>query len=179
MSAKALGQPRPQRLNNIDKPAAPATTEGSHYMRKVLFAALAAVSVSAAGATFEVFRDYTPSTEVWNVVFVRVNPNRLDDYLEGLKQTWWSGCEVGKKQGTVLDCSIFASDTMANRDFNVLLVIKAPNAAVSDPNEKRYAEFMALTRKMLAEEKQRKLVEGYEELRTFYGEQNFRKLSFK
>lgn len=68
---------------------------------------------------------------------------------------------------------------MSNRDFNLMLVIKSPNAAASDPSEKRYNEFMAETRKMLAEDKEKKLVEGYDNLRTFFGEQAFRKLTFK
>ena len=62
---------------------------------------------------------------------------------------------------------------MSNRDFNLMLVIKSPNAAVNDPNEKRYTEFMAETRKMLALDKEKKLVEGYDTLRTFFGEQAF------
>jgi hypothetical protein len=148
-------------------------------MQKIMFAATAALVACAPASAFEMYKDYTPSTEVWNVSYVRVNPNRLDDYLEGLRQTWWSSCEVQKKLGTVLECSIFASETMSNRDFNLMLVVKAPNAAASDPSEKRYAEFMAETRKMLAEDKQKKLVEGYDSLRTFFGEQNFRRLTLK
>jgi hypothetical protein len=148
-------------------------------MQKFMLAAAAALAMVTPASAFEVYKDYTPSTEVWNVTYVRVNPNRLDDYLEGLRQTWWTSCEVQKKQGTVLECSIFASESMSNRDFNLMLVIKAPNAAASDPSEKRYNEFMAETRKMLAEDKEKKLVEGYDTLRTFFGEQSFRKLTLK
>ena len=148
-------------------------------MKKLILAAAAALTMSTPVSAFEVFKDYTPSTEVWNVTYVRVNPNRLDDYLEGLRQTWWTSCEVQKKQGTVLECSIFASESMSNRDFNLMLVVKSPNAAASDPSEKRYNEFMAETRKMLAEDKEKKLVEGYDNLRTFFGEQAFRKVTFK
>jgi hypothetical protein len=148
-------------------------------MRKLILAAAAVACVDASAASFEVYKDYTPSTEVWNVTYIHVNPNRLDDYLEGLRQTWWNSCEIQKKQGTVLECAVYASETMSNRDFNLMLVIKSPNAAAGDPNEKRFQEFQALTRKMLEEDKQKKLVEGYDQLRTFFGEQNFRRLTFK
>ena len=148
-------------------------------MKKICFAAAAAFVACMPASAFEMYKDYTPSTEVWNVSYVRVNPNRLDDYLEGLRQTWWTGCEVRKKQGTVLECSIFASETMANRDFNLMLVVKTPSAAAGDPSEKRYNEFMAETRKMLAEDKEKKLVEGYDTLRTFFGEQSFRRITLK
>jgi hypothetical protein len=154
-------------------------------MHKAILATLAATVTlplsagSAAAAGFEIYKDYTPSTEVWNVTFVKVVPSKFDDYLEGLKQTWWSGCEIGKKNGTVLECAIYASEEFTNRDFNVMLVIKAPNAAASDPNEKRYHDFIAETRKMLAEDKEKKMVEGYEQMRSFFGEQNFRRITFK
>jgi hypothetical protein len=148
-------------------------------MKKMLVAATAALTMSCPVLAFEVFKDYMPSKEVWNVTFVRVNPNRIDDYLEGLKQTWWTGCEVQKKQGTVLECSIFVSTGTANRDFNVMLVTKSPNAAVTDPDEARYNAFMTEQRKLLDEAKEKQLVTGYEEMRTFFGEQDFRRITFK
>lgn len=149
-------------------------------MKKLLMAASAAtLAFATTSQAYEVFTDYTVSKEVWNVTMVKVNPNRIDDYLEGLEQTWASGCEIGKKQGTVLDCFIYVSDTAANRDFNVLLVLKSPSAAMLDPDAERYKEFMSAMRAQLAEDKQDKLVEGYEELRTFFGEQNFRRIEFK
>ncbi len=147
-----------------------------HFAVAASAAALAWVSSAQA---FEIYTDYTPSKEVWNVTMVRVNPNRIDDYLEGLKQTWVSGCEIGKKQGVVLDCFVYVSETAANRDFNMMLVTKVPSAAVSDPNAEQFKQFQATMRAQLAEDKETKLVEGYEELRSFFGEQNFRRIEFK
>jgi len=150
-------------------------------MKKKLIAA-ASVAVLAAGSAaqaFEVYTDYTLSKEVWNVTMVKVNPNRIDDYLEGLKQTWQSGCDIGKKMGTVLDCYIYVSETAANRDFNTLLVMKFPSGASSDPNEAQFKQFQAEMRKQLEEQKQDALVQGYEEFRTFFGEQSFRRIEFK
>ncbi len=79
----------------------------------------------------------------------------------------------------MLDCFVYLSETASNRDFNMLLVTKVPSAAVADPNAEQYKAFMAAMRAQLAEDKQDKLVEGYEELRTFFGEQNFRRIEFK
>ena len=81
-------------------------------------ASAAALALTVNAQAFEVYTDYTPSKEVWNVTMVKVNPNRIDDYLEGLKQTWQSGCDISKKQGTVLDCFAYISETAANSDFN-------------------------------------------------------------
>ncbi len=149
-------------------------------MNRLLIAAAAAgLAFTSASQAFEVFADYTPSKEVWNVTFVKVNPNRIDDYLEGLKQTWISGCEISKKQGTILDCAVYLSETAANRDFNLVLVMQFPNAAALDPNAEQYKAFMAAMRAQLEEAKQDALVEGYEEMRSFFGEQNFRLIQFK
>ena len=142
-------------------------------------ASAAALALAANAQAFEVYTDYTPSKEVWNVTMVKVNPNRIDDYLEGLKQTWAPGCEIGKKNGTVLDCFVYLSETAANRDFNMMLVMKFPSGASSDPNPEQFKKLQAEMRARLAQEKQDKLVEGYEELRTFWGEQNFRRIDFK
>ena len=110
---------------------------------------------------------------------INVNPNRIDDYLEGLEQTWQSGCDIGKKMGVVLECAIYVSDSAANRDFNTILVMKFPSGAYSDPNEAQFRQFQTEIRKKLEEAKQDKIVAGYEEFRSFFGEQNFRKIEFK
>lgn len=149
-------------------------------MKRLLIAASAAgLAFASSAQAFEVFTDYTPSKEVWNVTFVKVNPNRIDDYLEGLKQTWLSGCEISKKQGTIVDCAVYLSETAANRDFNLVLVTQFPSAAALDPNADQYKAFTEAMRAQLAQDKQDKLVEGYEDMRSFFGEQNFRLIAFK
>ncbi len=142
-------------------------------------AAAAALALAGSAQAFEEYTDYTPSKEVWNVTMVRVNPNRIDDYLEGLKQTWAPGCEIGKKHGAVVDCFIYRSETTATRDFNMMLVMKLPSGAASDPNADLFKKIQAETRAQLAQDKQDKLVEGYEEMRSFWGEMNFRRIEFK
>lgn len=149
-------------------------------MKKAL-TACAAIALATAGVAgaFEAYTDYTFSKEVWNVTMVKVSPNRIDDYLAGLEQTWQSGCEIGKKMGTLLDCAIYVSDTASNRDFNTILVMKFPSGAYSDPNAEQFKQFQSEMRKALEQAKQDELVKGYEEIRTFFGEQNFRKIEFK
>jgi hypothetical protein len=150
-------------------------------MRLSIAATAAAIAIAFVMPTrsAEIFKDFVPSKEVYDVTFVHVNPNRLADYLAGIKQTWWGGCQAQKKQGSVLDCAIYASSTMANRDFNMILVIKRASAAMSDPDEARYNAVQAELRKQLAEDKEKKLVSGYEEMRTFFGQQEFRQITLK
>ena len=150
-------------------------------MMKRIGIAAAAATLALAGPAqaFEVFTDYTPSQEVWNVTMVKVNPNRIDDYLAGLKQTWAPSCAIAKANGAVIDCFIYLSETGANRDFNMLLVMKLPNAAATDPNPELFKKIQTETRAQLAQAKQDELVKGYEELRSFWGEMNFRRIDFK
>jgi hypothetical protein len=149
-------------------------------MRKMtMMAALAVFGVSATAQSTEIYKDYVPSKAVWNVTMVKVVPNRIDDYLGGLKQSWVSGCEINKKQGVIEDCSIFVSETSAGGPFNVMLVQKFVSGAIREPDEARYNAFMTEFRKGLEKSKQDALVQGYEEFRSFFGEMDFRRVEWK
>jgi hypothetical protein len=149
-------------------------------MRKMtMMAALAVFGVSATAQSTEIYKDYVPSKAVWNVTMVKVVPNRIDDYLGGLKQSWVSGCEISKKQGVIEDCSIFVSETSAGGPFNVMLVQKFVSGAIREPDEARYNAFMTEFRKGLEKSKQDALVQGYEEFRSFFGEMDFRRVEWK
>jgi hypothetical protein len=93
-------------------------------LRMSLLAAVAVIGVSSTAQSTEIYKDYVPSKAVWNVTMVKVVPNRIDDYLGGLKQSWVSGCEINKKMGVLEDCSIFISESTAGGPFNVMLVQK-------------------------------------------------------
>jgi hypothetical protein len=140
--------------------------------------ALAALGL-AGTASAEIFKDYVPSKAIWNVTMVQVNPNRVDDYLAGLRQGWMNTCMVSKKAGTVEDCFIYVSDTTAAGPFNVMLVQKFTNAAMMEPNEESYNKVMAEVRKTMDDAKSKELIKSYEEYRTFVGEMNFRRIEFK
>jgi len=150
-------------------------------MRLTIATTLAAAACVFAAPSYsaKIYKDYVPSKEIYDITLVHVNPNRFDDYLDGLKQTWWNSCEAQKKHGAAMDCQIYASTTMANREFNLILVMKRPSAAMSDPDEARYNTVMADLRKQLAEDQEKKLVEGYNEMRTLFGQQDFRQITFK
>jgi hypothetical protein len=149
-------------------------------MRKMtMLAALAVFGLSATAQSAEIYKDYVPSKAVWNVTMVKVVPNRIDDYLGGLKQSWVDGCAISKKQGVIEDCSIYVSETSAGGDFNVMLVQKFVSGEMMEPNEARYNAFMAEFRKGLEKAKQDELVKGYEEFRSFFGEMNFRRVEWK
>jgi len=149
-------------------------------MKKIaMLAALTIFGISATAQSTEIYKDYVPSKAVWNVTMVKVVPNRIDDYLGGLKQSWVSGCEINKKMGVIEDCSIFVSEASAGGAFNVMLVQKFVSGAMREPDEARYNAFMTEFRKGLEKSKQDALVQGYEEFRSFFGEMDFRRVEWK
>ena len=149
-------------------------------MRKtIVLTALAVFGLAGSVNAAEIWKDYVPSKAIWNVTMVKVNPNRIDDYLGGLRQSWVPGCDINKKLGVIEDCSIFVSETTAGGPFNVMLVQKFPSSAAAEPNAESYTKMMAEVRKNLAEAKEDEIVKGYEEFRTFWGEMNFRRVEWK
>lgn len=146
-------------------------------LKKTLLAG--ALALTASAVTAEPYKDYAPSKEVWTFTYVNVKPGKMDDYLMGLKQTWLSSCEEQKKLGVLLDCSIMVSTNSYSRDFNLMLILKAPNAAVGDPDEATYNKLQAALTARLAKDKRDKLVADYDSMRTMHSEQDFRKVIFK
>ena len=146
-------------------------------MKRILLALALGLGVSSAHS-FELFKDYSLSKEIYNVTFVKVNPNRINDYLEGLQQTWKTSCDVQKELKTVTSCNIYVNTLNAQSPWNVMLVVIAPSAAVSDPDKAGYDEFVAKWQAKLAEDKRNKLVTGYEDFREFVNEANVRRVDF-
>lgn len=77
-----------------------------------------------------------------------------------LEQTWWNACEVARMHGTTLECATYLS------------------AAVNDPDPERWRKVQAEIRARLEQAKRGDLVKGYEEMRMFWGETNFRRVDF-
>ncbi|MCM2313491.1 MAG: hypothetical protein NDI84_19035, partial [Steroidobacteraceae bacterium] len=73
-------------------------------MRKLMMmAAVAALGLTGTAHAVEIYKDYVPSKAVWNVTMVKVNPNKIDDYLGGLRQSWMTGCAASKAAGAIED----------------------------------------------------------------------------
>ena len=57
-----------------------------YRMRAFLAMALLLVA-GPASAQLEPWKDYEVSDSVWNVTTIKVHPNMIDDYLEGIEQS--------------------------------------------------------------------------------------------
>jgi hypothetical protein len=145
----------------------------------VLVAMAIAFGSSAAYADLEIYKDYTVSDAVWVVTTVKVKPNMVDAYLEGLKETWVAGNEVAKSLGQMEDYAIYVSELPGSGDFNLVLTAKFKNDEMLAPNKERYdafvAKFGAERQKQTTEKAQR----DYPAMREITGDYRLRQITLK
>ena len=131
-----------------------------------------------ATADLEVWKDYTLSETVSNVTTIKVDSNRVDTYLEGLRTTWAPSMDIAKELGQIEDYGIYVSQLENSGDFNVILVQVMKDASAKQPSKDRNDAFM----KKWGEENQKKsdqVVKTYPNIRTITGEYLMREVTFK
>ncbi len=145
----------------------------------VLISAALSLLASAAWADLTPWTDYEPSSEVWTVTTVKVDPNMGDAYLEGIKRTWAASNEVAKELGQIEDYWIYRSDLPQSGDFNLLLVIKFKNDDMLAPNKARYDAFMKEWGEARNKETTEYAQKNYPAMREITGMYRFREIKLK
>ena len=133
---------------------------------------------SLAVADFEPWTDYELSEGVTNVTTVKVDSNMIDNYLEGLSQSWAAANEIAKELGHIEGYWIHVSQLPNSGDFNVVLGIDFKDSAALQPDKAKYDAFM----KKWGEANQARsdeLVKMYPDIREIVGEYNMRSVKFK
>jgi len=129
-------------------------------------------------AQLEPFEDYDVSDALWNITFIKVDPNMGDDYLEGLKATWVESNNVAKELGQIEDFHIYRSQLPQSGDVNLFLVTKFANSAQLEPNKEEYAKFMKAWGEA-NEERTREITKDYPGMREITGEYLVREITVK
>jgi len=112
-------------------------------MRTGILAFGLAVALSApASAQLKQYQDYTVSDSVSNVSTIKVKENMIEDYLQGIRNTWVASNAVAKQLGQMKDYQVYVSDLPSSGEFNVMLVATFANTNDLAPNKKRYDDFM-------------------------------------
>lgn len=102
-----------------------------------------AVALSVpASAQLKEWQDYTLSKSVSNVSTIKVKENMVEDYLQGIRNTWAASNAVAKKMGHMQDYNVYVSDLPNSGEFNVILVATFANTSDLAPNKARYDAFM-------------------------------------
>ena len=111
-------------------------------MHKIISALVLVAFAGTATADLEQWKDYTLSETVSNVTTVKVDSNRVETYLEGLRTTWAPTSAIAKELGQIVSYNIYVSELPNSGQFNVILVTTSENAAALQPSKDRYDAFM-------------------------------------
>ena len=112
-------------------------------MKKGILALGLAVAISTpAAAQLKPYQDYTVSDSVSNVSTIKVKENMVEDYLQGIRNTWVASNAVAKQLGQMQDYKVYVSDLPNSGEFNVMLVATFANTSDLAPNRARYEAFM-------------------------------------
>lgn len=96
-----------------------------------------------ASADLTPWEDFEVSDAVYSVTTVKVDSNKGNAYLEGLRDTWIPGNKIAQELGQIESWSIYRSDLPESGDFNLILVVKFANTSDLAPNKATYDAFMA------------------------------------
>ena len=108
----------------------------------ILACTVAFAIATPAAAQLKPYTDYTVSDSVSNVSTIKVKENMVEDYLQGIRNTWVASNEVAKKLGQMKDYKVYVSDLANSGDFNVMLVATFGKTDDLAPNKARYEAFM-------------------------------------
>jgi hypothetical protein len=122
--------------------------------------------------------DYTPQKGYWQVTTVAVEPNKIDDYLTGLKATWVPGEEIAKKQGLIDDYEVMVKLDAMDGKGNVMMAVHHTSFASLDPNKARDQSMEKAMEAVVPKDKSDAAVAGYDKYRHFVGEDIWMPVTF-
>jgi hypothetical protein len=132
----------------------------------VLAAAFAAGTLAVTAAGAEPYVDYTPMKGVWEVQTIKVDPNKVDDYLTELKKNFIPVLETLKRHG-VIDQYLILQKLNSGAGANVQIVQHFPSAGMLDPDQARDQAIEKEIRERVSKEQSDKIVDGLDKYRTF------------
>ncbi len=137
--------------------------------KKLLLAALAGAGLllGAATANAKEYVDYQYAKGVWDINQIEVDPNHVDDYLTGLKQSQVPGFEIMKKHGIIDDYSISVRQGYTRGLPNVVIGVHYVSADGLMPNATRDQMIEKEIRAGFSEDAGKTAVAGYEKYRKF------------
>lgn len=148
-------------------------------MKAAIIAFGLATAVSApASAQLKPYEDYIVSDSVSNVTTVKVKENMVEDYLQGIRNTWIASNAVAKRLGHMKDYKVYVSDLPNSGDFNVILVATFANTSDLAPNKARYEAFMRAWGTANEASTRTTTTTVYPNLRTITGEYLMREVTF-
>lgn len=148
-------------------------------MKSSIFALGFALALATpAAAQLKPYTDYTVSDTVTMVTTVKVKENMIEDYLQGIRDTWAASNDVAKRLGHMQDYRVYVSDLPQSGDFNVVLVTDFANTSDLAPNRARYDAFMKAWGTANEAATRSTTTTVYPNIRTITGEYMLRRVTF-
>jgi hypothetical protein len=143
-------------------------------MRAMILAALVGILGLAGGSALaERWDNYAPSKEAWNVTQLRVQPDKIDAYLNGLRKTWLPAVELAKKQGRLVDYKILVNKDAGTSGANIIIIEEESDWSEYAPDKQRDLAFRAELRKIVPKQAADAQVEDFDKYRRFVAEGDF------
>lgn len=144
-------------------------------MKNMILGAVGAFAVAcvSTAAAAEPYVDYTPQKGYWTINAVEVDPNHIDDYLAGLRNSQVSAFEVLKRRGLIDDYKFMVRNGYVKGSPNVIIMSHVPSSDLDDPNQARDQAVEKEIFQAFSKEKGRAAVAGYEKYRTFIDNGNW------
>jgi len=138
-------------------------------MMKTLLSTLAASAVLAMGsiAVADMWVDYAPTKEPWQVTTVKVAPGKLDDYIIGLKKSYVDQLERQKKTGDVVDYHVLVNSSPNGAGATIVFLTKYKDWNALIPNKERDLKDQEEFRKTISKSDEEKMGEDRSKFRTF------------
>lgn len=122
--------------------------------------------------------DYTPQKGYWEFRYVKVDPNRIDDYLKEAKIGWMPGEEALKRRGLIYGYQVMVSITPASGKANVIFCVHHVSFANLEPNEPRDRELAKEDDALLPEAKSDAMAARFNRYRKFVGDEIYIPVDF-
>tara|TARA_B100001057_G_C22745378_1_gene909542 strand:+ start:53 stop:478 length:426 start_codon:yes stop_codon:yes gene_type:complete len=107
---------------------------------------------------------------------VKVKTNFLQQYLDGIEQTWVASSEIQKEMGIISNYNVY----VGNDGSTVYLTVTYPSWANKAPwSDEQTAEFEEKFRKIISQEDNVQLAQSYEDIREIVSVELIGQLVFK
>jgi hypothetical protein len=124
----------------------------------------------------EIWDTYSPSKHVWSITRIKVQPNKIDDYLAGLQKSYVPAVENEKKDGSLIDYRIMRN--FSDSDADIVIIEEYASWEVMAPNKERDLRQRAEFRALLPKEQADKIGDEYNNYRTFLDQDSYYSVEF-
>jgi hypothetical protein len=158
-----------------------AIAQGTTMTKTRILPALAVATtlVLAGTAHAKPYVDYSFGKGLWEINQIEVDPNHVDDYLTGLKQSEVPGFEIMKKHGIIDDYSFSVKNGYTKGMPNVVIAVHYVSADGLMPNQARDQMIEKEIVATFSEQAGKAAIAGYEKYRTFVDDSTWIDVTFK